>query len=335
MDLMREQLDELMGKQRNVPVSDRFKRKEHFSDPDVCKYFLVSFCPHDLFPNTKCDLGRCVKRHDDFYKKMFESDPERAQYEKQYINDMIRLIEDLIASVDVKIKKGRDKFDTVIETDKPKELVERMEQIDEEIKTLLEKVEQLGEEGKIEESEEVTAQVEMLRRKKEELSNLGDASLGIPTKSMKICEICGAMQAISEADRRSQTHLEGKLHTGFALLRKELEILKRKKDELRHEARREVEKKRGDDRPRRSNSRDRRRSNSRDRRRRSGSRDRRRRDDHRRDRRRSRSRDRSRERRDRDRRRREKSRRSRSNSRSSSGNRKKRSSPSPDRKRDK
>lgn len=61
-----------------------------------------------------------------------------------------------------------------------------MEQIDAEIKALLEKVEVLGEEGKIEEIEEVTAQIEMLRRKKEELANLGDATLGIPTKSMKV-----------------------------------------------------------------------------------------------------------------------------------------------------
>lgn len=35
MDLMREQLDELMGKERNVPITERYKKKEHFDDPDV------------------------------------------------------------------------------------------------------------------------------------------------------------------------------------------------------------------------------------------------------------------------------------------------------------
>lgn len=47
-----------MGKDRDLPLQERLKKQEHFDDPDVCKYILVSFCPHDLFPNTKADLGR-------------------------------------------------------------------------------------------------------------------------------------------------------------------------------------------------------------------------------------------------------------------------------------
>lgn len=58
MDQIRQELDELMGKDRNLPLQERLKKQEHFDDQDVCKYVLVSFCPHDLFPNTKADLGR-------------------------------------------------------------------------------------------------------------------------------------------------------------------------------------------------------------------------------------------------------------------------------------
>lgn len=47
-----------MGKDRDLPLQERLKKQEHFDDQDVCKYILVSFCPHDLFPNTKADLGR-------------------------------------------------------------------------------------------------------------------------------------------------------------------------------------------------------------------------------------------------------------------------------------
>ena len=40
-----------------IPSVDKAKEllkdTERYSQPDVCKYFLVSFCPHDLFPNTK------------------------------------------------------------------------------------------------------------------------------------------------------------------------------------------------------------------------------------------------------------------------------------------
>ena len=32
------------------------------------KYYIVHFCPHDLFTNTKADLGTCGKIHDDALK---------------------------------------------------------------------------------------------------------------------------------------------------------------------------------------------------------------------------------------------------------------------------
>ena len=75
MDRIRSQLDELMGKDRNLSLVEKNRMKEHYDDPDVilnsyfllinntkvCKYALVSTCPHDLFPNTKCDLGVYLK----------------------------------------------------------------------------------------------------------------------------------------------------------------------------------------------------------------------------------------------------------------------------------
>ena len=55
----------------------------------VCKYALVSVCPHELFPNTKFDLGLCPKRHDEFFKKQFKvvSEEDRIHYEKKFIEE--------------------------------------------------------------------------------------------------------------------------------------------------------------------------------------------------------------------------------------------------------
>ena len=59
MDEMRAMLDSLMGKDRNEAASEKAKkRKQTFTDPDVCRYYLLDFCPHDLFPGTKSHLGR-------------------------------------------------------------------------------------------------------------------------------------------------------------------------------------------------------------------------------------------------------------------------------------
>ena len=54
---MRAMLDELMGKERNVPLDQRKGTDIKFNDPEVCKYALAGLCPYGLFKNTKSDLG--------------------------------------------------------------------------------------------------------------------------------------------------------------------------------------------------------------------------------------------------------------------------------------
>ena len=58
-DAMRAMLDELMGKERNVPLDQRKGTDIRFNDPEVCKYALAGLCPYGLFKNTKSDLGKC------------------------------------------------------------------------------------------------------------------------------------------------------------------------------------------------------------------------------------------------------------------------------------
>ena len=53
---------------------------------------------------------------------------------------------------------------------------------------------------------------------------------------MKVCEICGGLQTASDTDKRMVMHVEGKLHTGYARIRKTLADLKAKRDEYRREA---------------------------------------------------------------------------------------------------
>jgi len=57
-DAFRSMLDELMGKERDVPLGKRQNKALEFGDPSVCKYELVALCPNRLFRNTKSDLGR-------------------------------------------------------------------------------------------------------------------------------------------------------------------------------------------------------------------------------------------------------------------------------------
>jgi LUC7 N_terminus len=90
----------------------------------------------------------------------------------------------------------------------------------------------LGDAGKIEESERVNEEVQKLRRAKEDLITLAENPTMV-AKQMKVCEVCGAMQATNDTEKRNQTHLEGKVHTGFLKLRAELAKLDRRKEVLK------------------------------------------------------------------------------------------------------
>ena len=66
----------------------------------ICKFNLLSFCPNDLFPNTKADIGPCEKRHDDFLKDWYTRDPEHSRFERRYQEELIQQLEFMISQVD-------------------------------------------------------------------------------------------------------------------------------------------------------------------------------------------------------------------------------------------
>ena len=63
----------------------------------ICKFNLLSFCPNDLFPNTKADIGPCEKRHDDFLKEQFMTDADRESYERKYQDELILQLTKMVA----------------------------------------------------------------------------------------------------------------------------------------------------------------------------------------------------------------------------------------------
>ena len=83
-------------------------------------------------------------------------------------------------------------------------------------------------------------EVDRLKIQKQDLEALQDpnavASSKIDRNAMKVCEVCGGLQTASDTDKRMVMHVEGKLHTGYAKIRKVLAELKSKRDEYRRES---------------------------------------------------------------------------------------------------
>ena len=181
-------------------------------------------------------MGHCDKRHDEFFKKQFFllTDDDRLPYELKYIDETITSFRKQISLIDVKIQRALAKNENVASKyDRiPAEYQEKIDSLEVEIKRLLQQAEYLGDAGKIEESERVNEEVQKLKRAKEDLTTLAENPTMV-AKQMKVCEVCGAMQATNDTEKRNQTHLEGKVHTGFLKLRAELAKLERRREVMK------------------------------------------------------------------------------------------------------
>lgn len=119
-------LDELMGRNRNIAPNEKGKEL-NWEDPEVrfislvfwivlticlqyCKYFLAKFCPHDLFVNTRADLGACTKVHDEEAKKLFDQTKQSNHRKLQYQEDFLRFCMSMMNEVERKIIKGKQRL---------------------------------------------------------------------------------------------------------------------------------------------------------------------------------------------------------------------------------
>lgn len=295
-------LDELMGPKRNVELGK--DTTVTFDDPDICKYYIVGFCPHDMFVNTKADLGACPRVHDDNLRLEYpKSDKfEKLGFEREFLKFLSRLDEDNQR----RIRKNLEKLKASEENGQKKEDLRKLRdeqelaRLDQEIKKAMAEAEKAGEEGLVSKCQELVDRTEQLEKQRAAIHERMNSNAPLPApidesaiKVMEVCEVCGSMLIKNDAQCRVEEHLSGKMHQGFSKIKVTIEELReriRKRDEENEKERQKAreERERREREKRRSHDRDR----SRDRDRRSARRSRSRSKD--RDRRRSRSRDRHR-----------------------------------------
>lgn len=70
---------------------------------------MVKFCPHDLFVNTKADLGPCTKLHCEEAKAQF-AEAEDTFLKLQYEEDFVRFAQGMLNEVERKIIKGEQRL---------------------------------------------------------------------------------------------------------------------------------------------------------------------------------------------------------------------------------
>lgn len=225
-------LDELMGKNRNIAPGARINQVR-FDDEDVCKFALCGFCPHDLFVNTRADLGPCNKIHDEQMKIQYE---KSSRYNRLgYEDDYERFLRSLLSDVERKIKRGQERLRlTQTENSTQKTPIqmkqERVSALKDQINDMIKTAEHFGEEGRIEEAQQTLEGCEKLKAECKYLeTQLDFAQNNLEQKQMEVCEVCGSFLIINDAQSRVEEHVSGKQHMGYAKLRAALDELRKKR----------------------------------------------------------------------------------------------------------
>ncbi|KAK9473560.1 uncharacterized protein V1510DRAFT_414364 [Dipodascopsis tothii] len=201
------------------------KRQEmSLRDQRVCKSFLVGICPHDLFTNTKQDLGTCPKVHSDSLRAEYKREKERgrdfAEFEYEYLKDLEKYIFDCNRRIEA-AQRRLDK--TPDEVEKSKELMRQIEEFSESIDDSLVEIGVLGDMGLVEQALQEYHQVKIKRydraQRERDLRLMADTSGASGHQKLQVCDVCSAYLSRLDNDRRLADHFAGKMHLGYAQMR--------------------------------------------------------------------------------------------------------------------
>jgi len=219
-DQMRAMLDQLMGTQRNGESAGT-----KYSDPKVCKSFLLACCPHDILAATRMDLGECPRIHDLALRADFEAAQKLQDH--FYDVDACDHLASFISDCDRKTEQAKKKLAETQEalSDEVTGKANSVHDFAEQIGKKLAAAELIGAEGDVEGSIKLMEEVEDIRKNKAEAEQ--DYRNSMPASSyqqqkLRVCEVCSAYLGIHDNDRRLADHFGGKLHLGFIQIRDKL-----------------------------------------------------------------------------------------------------------------
>ncbi|TNY20242.1 hypothetical protein DMC30DRAFT_265373 [Rhodotorula diobovata] len=206
-------------------------------DTKLCHPFVAGICPHDLFTNTKMDLGPCAKTHSIKLKNEYEELRRKAEQDKDeqqikmlnsFKMNYESVIHGFVGECDRRIAAAHRRLEkTPEENNRTTALMREVGEIEGAYQAAMAEVEMLGSQGKVEESMTQLTKAEALKaeklEKERELQQLTDTAGASGNQKLRVCDICGAYLSILDSDRRLADHFGGKMHLGYHQLRQLLD----------------------------------------------------------------------------------------------------------------
>ncbi|KAK5680069.1 splicing factor [Elasticomyces elasticus] len=225
-------LEQLMGDQLlSGPSNNTYKQPAlTLTDPKVCRSHIAGSCPHDLFTNTKQDLGTCPKAHQPNLKEEYINLPEEERkalgFEWDYSRDIGRYVGECDRRIETAMKRLEKTGEEVRQTNA---LLKAIGDLTRTLEAGVLEVEVLAEEGSVnmavQEFFKLRQAKAMKEEKERELKVLSDTSGPSGHQKLQVCDVCGAYLSRLDNDRRLADHFFGKMHLGYAQMRKEMERL--------------------------------------------------------------------------------------------------------------
>lgn len=138
-----------------------------------CQFYNVRFCPHDLFINTRADLGPCSRIHDDEARHLYEEARPSAR-KRQYEDEFLRFCNVMLHDVDRKIQKGKQRLQ-LMQRDQPVvaplgRQAEQLANLNGRINKLLAEAEEAGIRGDVDQAQDLMTLCDELKEEKEKLT---------------------------------------------------------------------------------------------------------------------------------------------------------------------
>lgn len=129
----------------------------------------MEFCPHDLFVNTRADLGPCNRIHDDEAKRLYAEAKPSAR-KRQYEDEFLRFCNVMLNDVDRKIQKGKQRL-MLMRRDQPNtpqsKFQEQLNNLNARIQKLVSEAEEAGIRGDVDQAQDLMILCEQLKEERD------------------------------------------------------------------------------------------------------------------------------------------------------------------------